>query len=238
MKKIKNLLLLCLVVVSIVLLTGCSGTKRLEKAMEELNENSYTMEGNVVYEIGVRYDGQIEKQSISAAIKSQIDPNQSYTEIQMEGQTQYAYTKIVDDDVKVYSKNDSSWELVETTSLEEYTNETVEFVQIDVEDMFEKDGDVWVGDTAKLSEELEEAMKKLAEEMSGTGMVITQTSIDKYNIELDGKHVSKIDIEMTISMSYTFYGQTMSMTMNVSMPITISKIGETEVTVPSGLPTE
>ena len=61
-----------------------------------------------------------------------------------------------------------------------------------------------------------------------------EASIKKYNITLvDGKIIS-IDIEMFMSMLV----EGMTIEISYSMPMTMSKIGETTVTVPENLPVD
>ena len=66
----------------------------------------------------------------------------------------------------------------------------------------------------------------------GSGVTIKNAEILEYDITLDGNKVSLIDIKMTIEMSIS--GINVIVTM--SMPMNFSLIGETEVTVPDGLP--
>lgn len=235
MQKMRKIALLCVVMFFTLAISGCSGTKKLERALEELENKSYTVEGDMKVDMTISYSGESETQSMSADMLIEADSTQTYTVTTAEGVSQYSYAKIEGNMVKVYTKLDSTWELLETVSLDEYDDDiTSEIVDIDTDDAFKKEGNVWVGDTVKLTDELDDYMAELAEQFGGTSLTINSTTVDKYNIELDGKHIKKIDIEMTISMSM----QGMTITMKVSMPLTFSKIGETQVTVPDSLPTE
>jgi len=231
MKVIRKFMILIVALTFTFIVTGC-GTRKLEKAFEEIEETSYTLSGEMKIEISMNYYGQTQKQTVTSEMTIEADPTQVYTVTTVDNTSEYAYTKIDGDNVKVFSEVNGIWILSEELSLDDYSGETLEIFEIDAEDVFEKDGDVWVGNVEKLSNELKDYMEELAGSLVASGVTISSTTIDKYNIELDGKHLSKIDLEMSMSMSYSFN----TIEMKVFMPLEFSKIGETEVTVPSGLP--
>lgn len=230
MKKIIKSILIVLFICLSFVLTGCSGQRKLEKALEEIEEKSYTVKGTMRLDLSVSYLGQSQHQTIVSDMMIEADPTHSYSVTTTEGNSQYSYAIIEGNNVKVYQKALKEWELVESPSIDEYKDSN-ELFDIDVEDNFVKEDGKWVANITNIQDELDGYMEKLAEQFGGIGVEIKKMVVDKYVIELDGKHVSKIEIAMTMEMSS--YG--VNMVMNISMPMEFSKIGETDVTVPYDL---
>ena len=78
---------------------------------------------------------------------------------------------------------------------------------------------------------LKVSLDKVAEELVGTGVSIKKMSVDKYNIELKNNQISKLDIIISMNMS----ANGMEMTIKISMPMNIKNVGETKVTIPTGI---
>ena len=79
---------------------------------------------------------------------------------------------------------------------------------------------------------LSDYMDEMSEELAGDDASLIAYNINKYNIEMTGKNISKIDIEMTMVMN----AGGILITVRMKMPMQISDVGSTEVTVPEGLP--
>lgn len=230
MKKI----LLFIMFLSVLTLSGCK-TLKLERALGALEKENYTvdMDMNVVVTI---YGGGVpaQTQKASSTSKMEADQTKSYTVSTSEGKTSYSYVEMEGEQVKVYTSTGSKWKLEDVVDVDDYSNQMLDMIDVDyaTDECFSRKGDVWVGDVEKLTEILEEAMTELMKDSYGSGVTIKNAKVLKYDITLDGNKVSLIDIKMTIEMSIS--GINVIVTM--SMPMNFSLIGETEVTVPDGLP--
>lgn len=227
----KKIFLFISVLFVTIFLTACSAEKRFEKAFEELEKTSYTMEGSMRVDFTVNYYGITQSQTMVADMYMEIDPEQSYIMTTMNGQTQEVYYKMDGEYVDIYTKNGEIWEY-ESEGLDDYLEESdIYFLDIEVKDVFEEEDGVWVGNGETITEMLKPSLDKIAEEMAGTGVSIEKMSVDKYNIELKNNKISKLDI--IISMKMSTIG--METTIKISMPMTINNIGKTLVTVPEGV---
>ena len=227
----KKIFLFISVLFVTIFLTACSAEKRLEKAFEELEKTSYTMEGSMRVDFTVNYYGQTQSQTMVADMYMEIDPEQSYIMTTMNGQTQEVYYKMDGEYVDIYTKNGEIWEY-ESEGLDDYLEESdIYFLDIEVKDVFEEEDGVWVGNGEKITEMLKPSLDKIAKEMAGSGVSIKKMSVDKYNIELKNNQVSKIDIIISMKMS----ANGMEMTIKISMPMNIKNVGETKVTIPTGI---
>ena len=227
----KKIFLFISVLFVALFLTACSAEKRLEKAFEELEKVSYTMEGSMRVDFTVNYYGQTLSQTMVADMYMEIDPEQSYIMTTMNGQTQEVYYKMDGEYVDIYTKNGEIWEY-ESEGLDDYLEESdIYFLDIEVKDVFEEVDGVWVGNGEKITEMLKISLDKVAEELVGTGVSIEKMSVDKYNIELKNNQISKLDIIISMKMS----ANGMEMTIKISMPMTINNVGKTLVTVPEGI---
>ena len=232
MMKFKKILLLFVAMTIAFVATGCMGSNKLDKAFEELEEKSFTVVSDLEIEMTLKYNDKVESFKQTAEMQIEADQSQSYTIMTINGIVQSSYAKIDDDKAKVYTRVDNKWILNET-SLDDYNDDDMlAIIDIDTEDIFEESEGVWVCDVEKISGELDEYMKMMAESFGGTGLTVDNMSLDKYTIELDGKHLSKINFEMSVALS----DSNVSMEMKISMPLRFLKIGKTNVTVPTGLP--
>lgn len=227
----KKIFLFISVLFVTIFLTACSAEKRLEKAFEELEKTSYTMEGSMRVDFTVNYYGQTQSQTMVTDMYMEIDPEQSYIKTTMNGQTQEVYYKMDGEYVDIYTKNGEIWEY-ESEGLDDYLEESdIYFLDIEVKDVFEEEDGVWVGNGEKITEMLKISLDKVAEELVGTGVSIEKMSVDKYNIELKNNQISKLDIIISMKMS----ANGMEMTIKISMPMNIKNVGETKVTIPTGI---
>ena len=238
MLKTNKFILLIITLILSLTLTSCSGTKQLEKALNELGKESYTMHGDMDVKILTSYMGQSNTQKVESDMVIETDSTQSYTITSSEGSKAYAYTKVEDGKIKSYSKVGNSWQLVATEDIEDKNNEITDLLNIDVEikDVFVKRDEVWVANTIKITELLETTLDDLAKEFGGMGVTIQNTQIDKYTIELERGHVSGVELDLSMSFSTTQSGITIEMIVEMEMDLEISRIGKTTVTVPEGLP--
>ena len=230
MKKI----LLFIMFLSVLTLSGCK-TLKLERALGALEKENYTVDMDMDMVMTI-YGGGVPAQTQKASITSKIETDQtkSYTVSTSEGKTSYSYVEIEGEQVKVYTSTGSKWKLEDVVDVDDYSNQMLDMIDVDydTDECFSREGDVWVGDVEKFTEILEESMTKLMKDSYGSAVTIKKAEVLKYDITLDGNTVSLIDIKMTIEMS--MYGVNVVVTM--SMPMNFSLIGETEVTVPDGLP--
>lgn len=227
-------LLLFIMFLSVLTLSGCK-TLKLERALGALEKENYTVDMNMDMHMTIYGSGvttQTQKASITS--KMEVDQTKSYTVSTSEGKTSYSYVEIEGEKVKVYTSTGSTWKLDDVVDVDDYSNQMLDMIDVDydTDECFSKKGDVWVGDVEKFTEILEEAMTELMKDSYGSAVTIKNAEVLKYDITLDGNKVSLIDIKMTIEMS--MYGVNVIVTM--SMPMNFSLIGETEVTVPDGLP--
>ena len=230
MKKI----LLFIMFLSVLTLSGCK-TLKLERALGALEKENYTVDMDMDMVMTI-YGGGVPAQTQKASITSKIETDQtkSYTVSTSEGKTSYSYVEIEGEQVKVYTSTGSKWKLEDVVDVDDYSNQMLDMIDVDydTDECFSREGDIWVGDVEKFTEILEESMTKLMKDSYGSAVTIKKAEVLKYDITLDGNKVSLIDIKMTIEMS--MYGVNVVVTM--SMPMNFSLIGETEVTVPDGLP--
>ena len=230
MKKI----LLFIMFLSVLTLSGCK-TLKLERALGALEKENYTIDMDMDMVMTI-YGGGVPAQTQKASItsKMEVDQTKSYTVSTTEGKTSYSYVEIEGEQVKVYTSTGSKWKLEDVVDVDDYSNQMLDMIDVDydTDECFSRKGDVWVGDVEKFTEILEEAMTKLMKDSYGSGVTIKKAEVLKYDITLDENKVSLIDIKMTIEMSIS--GVNVIVTM--SMPMNFSLIGETEVTVPDGLP--
>ncbi len=227
-------LLLFIMFLSVLTLSGCK-TLKLERALGALEKENYTVDMDMDMQIiiyGTGVTAQTQKASITS--KMEVDQTKSYTVSTSEGKTSYSYVEIEGEKVKVYTSTGSRWKLEDVVDVDDYSNQMLDMIDVDydIDECFSRKGDVWVGDVEKFTEILEEAMTELMKDSYGSAVTIKNAEVLKYDITLDGNKVSLIDIKMTIEMS--MYGVNVIVTM--SMPMNFSLIGETEVTVPDGLP--
>lgn len=227
-------LLLFIMFLSVLTLSGCK-TLKLERALGALEKENYTVDMNMDMHMTIYGSGvttQTQKASITS--KMEVDQTKSYTVSTSEGKTSYSYVEVEGEKVKVYTSTGSTWKLEDVVDVDDYSNQMLDMIDVDydTDDCFSRQGDVWVGDVEKFTEILGEAMTELMKDSYGSAVIIENAEVLKYDITLDGNKVSLIDIKMTIKMS--MYGVSVIVTM--SMPMNFSLIGETEVTVPDGLP--
>lgn len=207
-----------------------SKEEKLEKAFERMYETSYTMEGAMRLDITLSANGQTQKQTTITDMLVERDANQSYTESTTNGQTESVYTKINGDYVDIYTMITGYW-VHETETLERYEEDNESFfMNIDFHDVFEYKDGVFVGDTKILSDCLEEYSSVVASAL-GSGMKVDRFEVQKYDVTMEKGEISEMDIVMVVEVSY--YSQKIELVM--SMPMTVSKVGKTEVTVPTGI---
>ena len=207
-----------------------SKEEKLEKAFERMLETNYTMEGAMRTDITLTVNGQTQKQTIVTDALMECDVNQEYTESTTNGQTMIVYTKINEDYVDIYSQVTGYW-VHETETLDRFEEDSDSFfMDIDFHDVFEYKDGVFIGDTKIISDCLDEYSSTLASQL-GNGMNVDRFEVEKYEITMEKGEISLIDIVMVIEVSY--YNQKIEMVM--SMPMTVTKVGETEVTVPTGI---
>ena len=230
----KRLVIILMIICLFPFLTSCKEMK-LEKAFNRLSKTSYTMQGFMDMEFEMSFMGQTSKQTMSAYLLIESSPTEAYSETKMNGSYQDSYMIVNEDDpnkVTVYTNDGWSWEKEEKT-LNEYQSESDSFfLDIDTEDVFTLEDGIWVGDTELIKSMLSDYMDEMSEELAGDDASLIAYNINKYNIEMTGKNISKIDIEMTMVMN----AGGILITVRMKMPMQISDVGSTEVTVPEGLP--
>ena len=207
-----------------------SKEEKLEKALERMFDTSYTMEGAMRTDITLEAYGQTEKQTMVTDMMIECDVDETYSESITNGQTQYEYAKINGDYVDVYTMVTGYW-VHETETLERYEegNDSF-FMDVDFYNVFEYKDGVFIGDTKILTECLEEYSSQISSSL-GNGMKLDKFEVQKYDIIMEKGEVSEMDIVIVLEMSY--YNQKVELIM--SMPMTVSKVGETEVTIPEGI---
>ena len=198
------------------------------KAINALNETSYTADVDMTM---VMKNG---NSSYTQEMKMlmECDPNNVYMILEVEENNVYSFAKINGQEVLVYvSVDGKEWELEETLTLEEFKNENSQIIDAEEVSNFKYEDGVYVGDVEALNSALTEYMNSTMEEIQTPGLSIDSTKVTKYNITLDKKNVSKIEIDMEMSMSG--FGQTIEVTYTIVM--NISKVDETQVTIPTNL---
>lgn len=256
MKKFGKILLVLVMLLSLVFVTSCNNHQheyvdgkcecgeadpnyvdpidQLAAAMESLETVSTTINCAMSMTMTMSVGSEKQSQTMKADMYIEADANKSYTVTTSEGEKQYMYMVVEGEFVKEYAKLDEEWLLVDTIAVEDYSSNT-DLFNIEVKDAFTLQDGVWVGNVEKLSQLLKSTMEEIAADLGGMdGISMDETSIKKYNITMvDGK-VSLVDIEMYIKMTY----EGMTMEISFAMPMNISKVGETTVTVPENLPVE
>ena len=207
---------------------------QFKTAMAELETATSTINCDMVMTAGYKADGQSTTMTQSIQLYIENSSSKAYTITSIANEKTYSYAVQEGENVKTYAKYADEWMLVETISADEYSG-MEDFLDVEVDDVFTLENGVWVGNletlTASLAKLIEESF---AESGDMEGMSLDEVSIKKYNITLTEGKVSFVDIEMYMKMSYS--GMVLEYT--VEMPMYISKIGETTVTVPSNLPLE
>ncbi|MBE6131028.1 MAG: hypothetical protein E7183_04840 [Erysipelotrichaceae bacterium] len=204
---------------------------KLEESMNLLSTSSYTANIESSISMSAKQGSVTNSQSIVMNIYMECDPTHSYSVMTMDGEKQNSYAIIDGDVVKQYLQYEGEWMLAQILDITEYSD-TTDIFDVEVKDAFTLQDGVYVGNLEVLSEVLAETMSQMSEELVGMGGTMKETSIKKYNITLvDGK-VASIDIEMFMSMLV----EGMTIEISYNMPMTMSKVGETTVTVPENLP--
>lgn len=228
MKNIKRTLFLVAIVLVAIMLTGCSKEKKLEKAINALNETSYTADVDMTMVMKTGNSSYTQEMKMLM----ECDPNNMYMILEVEENNAYSFAKINGQEVLVYvSVDGEEWELEETQTLEEFKNENSQIIDAEEVSNFKYEDGIYVGDVEALNSALTEYMNSTMEEIQTPGLSIDSTKVTKYNIVLDKKNVSKIELDMEMSMSG--FGQTIEVTYTIVM--NISKVDETQVTIPTNL---
>ncbi len=258
MKKLNKILLVLVMLFIFVIVTSCNNNNhqheyvdgkcecgeidpnfvdpidQLVNQMEALNKLSSTVNCPMAIELKLTMGTESQTQKMNADMYIESDATSSYTITTAQGEKQYSYAVTQGEYVKTYLKLEEEWLLADTVSVNDYSSNS-DLYDIDVKESFTLVDGVWVGDVAALSQVLKSTMDEMAIELGGlNGVSIDETTIKKYNITIENGNITLIDIEMYMKMSY----QGMIMEISYSIPMSVSKIGETTVTVPEGLPTE
>lgn len=219
-----------IVIMMLLSLMLCScGKMNLERSFDRLYIKGFTMEGIMEIKMSGRY---IDTQRIEVEMLTELSSREVYSEMIIDGVVQRTYTKInKENEVEIYTLVASKWEK-ETVSLDEYEdqNETSLF-DIDFEECFVLEDGVWIGDTELITEDLQSYYKSMIEAIFGTG-TMSNFNVSKYNIEMSGRNISKVDI----AVDFLTYISGMYITVQIKMPMDIINVGRTKVTVPHGLP--
>lgn len=228
MKNLKRSLFIVAVALMTIMLTGCSKEKKLEKALNALNETNYTADVDMTM---VMTSGNTSfTQKIEMLME--CDLNNMYMIMETEDNNAYSYAKINGQEVLVYVSTDGKdWDQEDTQTLDEFKKENSQIVNADEASNFKYEDGVYVGNVEALNSALTEYMNAALKELETPGVSIDSTKVTKYNITLDKKNISKIEMNMEMSMSG--YGQKIDITYTIVMNIT--KVGETQVTVPANL---
>ncbi len=188
-------------------------------------DRGFTMECEMEIKLSSRY---INTQYIEVEMFVETSPTEMYSEIEVSGIEERTYAKINDEEVEFYVY-DGKW-IKETISLEDYEDESeLAVLDIDLDDFVLEDN-VWKGDTEILTEELEYYFKEMMEDTLGSGTV-SHFNVSKYNIEMNGFNISKIDI----SVDLLAYINGLYVSVEIDMPMEFSNVGKTKVTVPKGI---
>lgn len=208
-----------------------SKEEKFEKAFNRLSETSYTMEGAMRTDITLITLGSTQKQTVITDMLIESGTNEMYAESTTNGETARVYAKINEKDVDIYNISTGYW-THNVQSLEEYRkgNETF-YLDIEVNDIFVLEDGVWVGNTEFITESLKSYSSQFAKELGYLDMSVSKFEIEKYNVKMKDGEISELDIVIYISMSR--YGRRIDMKM--SLPMKVSKVGKTEVTIPEGI---
>ncbi len=196
-------------------------------AMAELETATSTINCDMVttmsYESG--------SQSVTMTQKSQLyiesSSTETYTVTTLEDEKTYTYAVQEGEDVKSYYKKNAIWVLLEVIPADEYSG-MEDFLDVEVIDAFTLKNDVWVGDVETLSNIFAKLIEDNFFNSNLDGMTLKKIAIKKYNITVTDGKISLVDIEIFMRVKYS--GMTIEYT--IEMPMLISKIGETKVTVP------
>lgn len=207
---------------------------QFKAAMDELQTASSTINCNMVMTVSYTMGNQSESMTQNMTLYIENDSTKAYTIVSSEGMSEYTYAVIEGENVKTYLKYNNEWLLLETTTIEEYSG-MEDLLDVEVEDAFTLQNGIWVGNVEVLSASLSKVIVDSFGEIDEvSGMTLDEASVKKYNITMTEGKLSLVDIEMYMKMSY----QGMVMEYTITMPMAISKVGETTVTVPENLPVE
>lgn len=226
MYKVVNIVLLLV----IVLIGGSctNGTSKLEKALKEIDNNSYTVECLKEIEFAQTYTPEIYTYEID--IYFEKDDIQLYMSTISDDVESYVYMLKTEKTKKVFTKKQASskWEELKGFELAAYENEFDKMYTISAVGKFvEKDGE-WVGDVELLKPYVKEYIDEFADDLRKNEGKIKRADLTKYNIILDGRHISEIKIDILIEL--IFDGFTSIVTNE--MTFKFSNIGKTKVTKP------
>ena len=236
MKKLLNVLWVLSLCLSLGFITACdgyfSGEKPadvvLEEAMEELNEKSYTVDTTMTVQIRMEYQGEVISETEDLTMHTEADPTQAYVKTIADGTTQESYTKIENEEVKVYIFYNNHWSLTDRLSLDEYQESNQQVYELDPKDCFELVDGVYVGNVEVINEQLKDFMESFAKDFIALGSIEMTTEVEKYDIILKNKELSNINVIMNMDMEV----EGIQIKMRITMPLEFSKIGKTEVTSP------
>lgn len=227
MKKILALFMLILV---IPFLSSCEELK-FENACRKLLRNNYTMEGTVDLELTVNRSGHSKTQKTLVELFIQSNRNEVYSDTTADGITISSYTKIKRKQVINYTSSGLGWEK-EVIDIDDYKSDSgFIFIDVNTSDVFTLEDNVWIGDTEIITDIYEDYLIDLIAE-ENLEFEIDFLNVSKYNMEMTGNNISKVDIVTTAIMSSL--GTHVVLNLKISMDI--SKVGGTKVTVPSDLP--
>ena len=226
MKNTKKSLLLIAIVLTALMLTGCNKTKKLEKAFKTLNETSYTINAEMTVSVSSNNQSYTNKMNMYY----ENDPTQSYSITKYSEGEYYSYCKLTEQGASVYMAfNKTDWTHLYDLTMEEYNKQNLEVGKVEDAEYFKYENGVYVGDTEALNDTLNDYINSLVKEYIDVGLEIKLFNIKKYNVILEKNNVSQVEIDFEISLGGL--GQTVST--SYSMILNFSKIGETQVTVPS-----
>ena len=207
---------------------------QFKTAMAELETATSTINCDMVMTAGYKTGGQSTTMTQTMQLYIENSSSKAYTITTVEGEKTYTYAVQEGENVKSYAKFGDEWMLLETIAADEYSG-MEDLLDVEVDDAFTLQNGVWVGNIEVLTTILSKVVEdSFAESGDMEGMTLDEVSIKKYDITLTEGKVSLVDIEMYMKMSY----MDMVIEYTVEMPMYISKIGETTVTVPENLPVD
>lgn len=206
---------------------------QFKAAMAELETETSTINCDMVtimsYESG--------SQSVTITQNSQLyiesSSTETYTVTTLEDEKTYTYAVQEGENVKSYYKKNAIWVLLEVIPADDYSG-MEDFLDVEAIDAFTLKNDVWVGDVETLSNIFVKLIEDNFFNSNLDGMTLKKIAIKKYNITVTDGKISLVDIEIFMRVKYS--GMTIEYT--IEMPMLISKIGETKVTVPVFIPME
>ena len=228
----KKLFLTLLFFVVAIFSISCSPTYRLEKALEELNTNTYTMDGEMVISVTVNQFGYSQKNRTRSNMHIEADVEKCYVENSIDGFITKTYAEIAGDNVDIYTCVDRGWDK-STQSLDDYlVDSDISFLNINIKNAFieEEDG-LWVGNSQVLTGMMKEMIIKFCERISESAGILSY-EVTKYNIKITEKKVSNLDIEMNMVLSIA---SATTASVRIRMDYDVINIGSTVVTVPTDL---